>query len=110
MSSIPVDVGQIADQIRKVRAQQGFAAREAQLPHAQAREQTRQPCDFGEGQSFLRFQEPIMLVILLLGHAVRAAEIATIHHRDPQVVQRPAQTIERALRSGDAVDVRCHGR
>ena len=38
-----------------------------------------------------------MLVKLLLRHAVRAAEIAAVHDRDAQVVQRPAEPIERIV-------------
>ena len=93
------DVGEVADQIRQIRAQQRFAARETQFAHAQVREHPRETHDFLERQSLLRFQESIVFVKLLFRHAVRAAKVASVHDRDAQIVQRPAETVERVLRS-----------
>ena len=45
-----------------------------------------------------------MLVKLLLRHAVGAAKIAAVHDRNAQVVQRPAEPIERILCAANVVD------
>src|SRR5882724_3334552 len=103
------DVGEIADQVREIRPQQRFAAGETQLSHAQAREQPGETHDFLERQSFLRFQESIMFVKLLFRHAVGTAKVASVHDRDAQIVQRPAEAIERVLRSANVVNGGTHG-
>ena len=104
------NAGQIADQIGQVGAQQGFAAGEAQLAHPERGEKTREPHDFLERQALLRFQESIVLVILLLRHAIGAAEVAAIHDRDAQVVQWTREAIERIAGTANVVNCRFHGR
>ena len=47
------------------------------------------------GEPLLRFQESIVFVKLLFGHAVRTAKIAAVHDRDAQIVQWPTEAIER---------------
>src|SRR5450631_2390073 len=50
-----------------------------------------------------------MLMELLLGHAVGATKVASVHDRNAQVVQWPAQPIERILCTADVVNNAGHG-
>jgi hypothetical protein len=80
-----VDAGQrreITDEIGEVRAQQRFAARDAQLAHAERGRESRKTNDLVEIESLGRLQKSIAVVKRVLRHAVRAAEVAAIHHRD----------------------------
>ena len=104
MSSMPGMPVRSPTKSAQIRAQQRLAAGEAQLAHPQAREQPGETHDFIERQSLLRLQELIVLVELLLGHAVRAAKIAAVHDRNAQIVQRPAEPIERVLRAANVVN------
>jgi hypothetical protein len=103
-----LDVGnrrEIAHQVREVGAQQRLAAREPYLTDPQSGEQPRQTHDLVERQTLLGLQELIVLVELLFRHAIRAAEIAAIHHRDSKVVQASPAPVERDLRALDVVNV-----
>jgi hypothetical protein len=88
------NVGEIADQIRQIGAQQRLAAGEPQLAHAEPCEQARQARNLIERQAFVRLQEAVIVVELFLRHAIGAAKIAAIHDGDPQIVQRPCEAIE----------------
>jgi hypothetical protein len=89
-----VDRREVADEVRQVRAQQRLAASDADLPDAGAHEYTRELQQLGEVQTLAGFQEAVRVVEGFARHAVRAAEIATIHDRDAQVVDGPAQGVE----------------
>ena len=93
-----VERGELADELRRVRSQQRLAAGQPHLLHAELHEQARQPRDLLERQTLGGFQEAIVLVERLARHAVRATEVAAIHDRDAQVVQRPPERIVRTLR------------
>ena len=96
--------GELADQLGDIRAQQRLAAGEPHLLHAELHEQARQPRDLFERQALGRLQEAIVLVKRLPRHAVRAAEVAAIHHRNAQVVQRPIQRVARPRVHGQGDD------
>ena len=108
MSSMPGIPVKSPIKISEIGAQQRLAAGEPQLAHAQRGEQFRQAHDFIEGQTFVRIQKLVILVKLLLRHAVGAAEIATVHDRDAQVMQRAAEPIERILCAADVVNDGSH--
>ena len=94
--------GEARDQAGELRAEQRLAAGQAQLAHAQAREDAREPLDLLERQDLLAGQERVLLAVDLGRHAVRAPEVAAVGDGDAQVVQRPPQPIGRAgLREGE---------
>ena len=95
MSSMPGSVVRSPTRSARFGAQQRLAAGDAQLAHAELREQARQAHDLVEGQAFVRLQEAVVVVEALLRHAIRAAEIAAVHDRDAQVVQRPRRARSR---------------
>ena len=66
--------------------------------HAGAHEHARQAQDLREVQPLAAVQEAVRLVERLARHAVRAAEVAAIHDRDAQVVDRAAQRDRRGGR------------
>jgi hypothetical protein len=92
--------GQLADQLGDIRAQQRLAAGEANLLYAELHEQPRQARDLLERQPLVRLEEAVVLVEGLPRHAVRAAEIAPVHHRNAQVVQRAIERIARSRLDG----------
>ena len=96
---------EFADEFGQIRAQQRFAAGQPNLLHAQLHEQSRQPGDLIERQTLGGLQKTIVIMEGLPRHAVRAAEVAAIHDRNAQVVQRPAQRIARMLSSRGSCDV-----
>jgi hypothetical protein len=65
-----------------------LAAGQAQLAHAQADEHGGGPGDLLEAQQRGVGQEVVLVIEHLLGHAVAAAEVAAVGHRDAQVAQR----------------------
>ena len=92
------DAAQPRHQLGQLRPQQRLATGQAQLAHAQLGGQPAQPLDLVEAEPLVVAQEGEMLAVGRLRHAVRAAEIAAIHHRDAQVVQRPAALVQRRRR------------
>ena len=84
---------EIAHEVGEVRAQQGLAARDAQLAHAERRGDARQTHDFLERKSLRRFEETITLVERVLRHAIRTTKIAAVHHRDAQVAHRATERV-----------------
>ena len=82
--------GQHADEARQVAAQQRLAAGQAHLVHAEVEEHVGQRGDLAEVQDVLA-REPD---VLLLRHAVAAAEVAAIGDRDAQVAQHAAARVE----------------
>jgi hypothetical protein len=74
-------------------AQQRFAAGQAQLAHAQPDEQPRQSGDLLEAEQLRALQKDEILAEHLPRHAVRAAHVAPVRHRDPQVAQGGLQCI-----------------
>ena len=89
------DGRQVADEVGEVGAQQRLAAGQPQFAHAEARREPREPHDLGEVEALAGGEEAVAVVEGVLRHAVRAAEVAAVHHRDAQVLQR---TAERVLR------------
>ena len=84
-----------SNQLRKIAAQQRLAPREAHVFDAQRGKHLHQPRNFLESQQFLPRQPDV----LLLRHAVVAAQVAPVGHRDAQAAQRPAKPVgERAAR------------
>jgi hypothetical protein len=85
--------GQLGDQHFQVLAQQRLAAGQAQLDDAVRHEQARGTGDLFEAEQRAVRQEAVVAVEDFLGHAVAAAEVAAVRHRDAQVAQRPAQAV-----------------
>jgi hypothetical protein len=87
------DPGQHRHEFVQVAAQQRLAAGQPQLAHTQAGEDAGQPGQFLEGEQLLAGQEHKVAAEHLAGHAVGAAELAAVGHRDPQIPQRPRQRV-----------------
>ena len=82
-------------------AHQGLAAGDAQLPHAEADEGVAEPVELLERQELRLGQE-----LHVLGHAVDAAEVAAVGHRDAQIGQPPSERIDQARCFGGAGSAR----
>ena len=77
---------------------QRFASRDADLLDSMAGEHLHQAVDFVEAQQLGAFQELEVPAVHFLGHAVGAAEVAAVRHRDAQVAQRPPARIRELRR------------
>ena len=77
-----------------VAPQQRLAAGEPVFFDAELREDRRQPRDFLVTHQLLAAEELEVAAVNLARHAVRAAEIAAVGNRDPQVTQRTAEGVE----------------
>jgi hypothetical protein len=86
---------QLFDEARQVATQQGLAAGQAQLAHAQAHEHPGQAGDFLEAEQRCMRQELETRTEMLLGHAVGAAEVAAVGDRDAQIAQGSLQGVKR---------------
>src|SRR6185437_5757515 len=71
-----------------------------------------QPYQLLEAQPFIGFEEAVLIVVALARHAVGAAEVAAVDHRQPQVAQRPPHTVLEPLtaneQSLDFLRLGCH--
>ena len=70
-----------------------LAASDAEFRHAQINEQAREAGDLLVGEDGLARQEVVALAVDFGGHAVPAAEVAAVGHRDSQVADRPAERV-----------------
>ena len=82
------------DQLLDVAADERLAAGEADLLHAERHGRPRDARDLVEVEQLLAVEEPVVVAEHLLRHAVRAAEVAPVRDRDPQVAKGPAEGIE----------------
>ena len=89
-----VQLGEHFHQTLDAAPQQRFTAGQADLLHAQRDEQFRQSRYFLETEQFAARQELMMLIEDFARHAIRAAQIAAVGHRNAQVAQRALQGIE----------------
>src|SRR5439155_18140492 len=89
------DGGELGDEHLEIAAQGRLAAGEPHLADAQAGEDPHEALDLLEAQDLVARQELVPLAEDLLRHAVDAAEVAPVGDRDPQVVERPAEGVER---------------
>ena len=78
---------QFCDKFLEALSEQGLAAREAQLLDAVGDHDARDAQDFLEGEELGVGEKGVGIAELLLGHAVAAAEVAVVGHRDAQVPQ-----------------------
>ena len=102
---MPGNAGKIADQVGEdSRAASGSPPVRRSLRTPKAANRRARRTISSNDKPFLRLQESIVLVELLLRHAVGAAEIAAVHDRDAQIVQRPAEAIERMVRATNVVN------
>src|SRR6185437_17021290 len=69
---------------------------QAELAHAEAHEEARQADDLIERQALVRAEEAVPVMEGLPRHAVRAAEVAAVHDRDPEIAHGPAAAVARA--------------
>ena len=83
-SASPGLAASIADERRQVAAQERLAAGQAQPVHAERDEDVDERADLLEVQDVLARQPGVVL----LRHAVRAAQVAAVGDRQPQVAQR----------------------
>ena len=92
------DRGEHPDQRSHVPAEKRLAAGQAHLVDTELGEGGDELADLLEGQEVLAWEPDV----LLLGHAVLAAEVAAVRHRDPQVAERPVEGVrdERAWGHG----------
>ena len=81
---------QARHQVGDVAAQQRLAAGEPHLVDAERQELIDQPLDFLEVQEVLARQPEVVF----LGHAVLAAQVAPVGHRQPEVPERPLVRVE----------------
>ncbi len=81
--------GEARDERREVAAQQRLAAGEPDLVHAEADEHVHELFDLLELQDVLARQPHVVL----LGHAVAAAQVAPVGDRQPQVAQRTIELV-----------------
>src|SRR5207253_595608 len=94
-----VDGGQALDEVRHVGPDQRLPAGEADLGHAEADEDAGEPLDLLEAENLRPGQEAVLLAVELGRHAVGAPEVAPVGDRDPQVTQRPTQSVGEMVRS-----------
>ena len=89
------DLRELLDEPFQVPPDERFAAGEADLLDAKRDEDPHETLDLLEGQDLGTRQELEILAEDLLGHAVDAAEVATVRDADPQVAQRTLEGVER---------------
>ena len=97
-----VDRHQARDQVGQSATQQRLTAGDAQLAHARAHEPAHEALDLVERQP-RRGIEAVVFRHAIGRHAVRAAEIAGLDHRQAQVAQRAPEGVARrggGLRDG----------
>src|SRR6266545_934973 len=87
------DGGDRADDVGEIAAQRGLAAREPHLPDPELRERPHEPLELGNGER-LRSRS----ARTPLRQAIRAAEVAPVRHREPQVLELPPEGV---LKGGD---------
>ena len=87
-------LGQHRDEVRQRLPDERLAAGDPQLPDAELDEDPGQPADLLVGQDLRVRQEGVVAPEDLGRHAVRAAEVAAVRDRDPEVAQRPPSSIE----------------
>ena len=87
--------GEHLDEDMKLAARQWLAAGEADRVDAEAHEDAHEPVDLLVGQD-LRARQPLHP---FGRHAVRAAEVAAVGHRDPEVVGDAAEGIDERHRN-----------
>ena len=85
---------QSGDQELEIAAQERLAARDPQLLHAEVDEDARDPLDLLEREELAARQEAVLVAEDLLRHAVDAAEVAAVGHRDPQIADGPAEGVD----------------
>ena len=90
-----LDHGQLADQVRQVPAHRRLAPGDPELLHAETDEDAGQPRDLLVAQDLGSRQEREVAAEDLRGHAVGAAEVAAVGHRDPEVTRKAAQPVAR---------------
>jgi hypothetical protein len=101
------DGGQLLDELLDPAAQQRLATRQTQLVHAVRGGDRGDARDLLEAQQLVAVEERVVAAEDLLGHAVDAAEVAAVGHRDAQVTQRPVASVgerDRRIRRPAAVD------
>ena len=87
------DARQHLHQLGQIAPQQGLAAGQADLLHAQVHEDTRQAHQFFKAEDLALGQEGVVAAKHFLWHAVGAAKVAAVRDRQPQVMQCPAKRI-----------------
>ena len=89
-----VYLGEHGDERVHLRPDERLAARDSRLRDAETRHDADDSRHFLESQQRLARQELVALAVYLRRHAVGAAEVAPVRHRNPQIAQRAAEAVE----------------
>ena len=89
----PGKAAKAADDLDHIPAKQRFASGDPNLGDAELHEQPGNPPDFPRGKPVAAGEELVSFPVDVCGHAVRAAIVAPVDHRDAQVAQGPAPGI-----------------
>ena len=90
-------------------AQEWFATGQAHLAHAQRRYRPDHRFDLLETQDLLAREELVARTKDIRRHAVTAAEVAPVRHRDPQVTKRPGEAVKgRRIHLEETINHRFH--
>src|SRR6266480_1989111 len=81
------------DEALEVAPKQRLSSRQADLLDAQRREDARDACDLLEGEQLPALEEVEVAPVDLLGHAVDAAEVASIRDGDAEIPDGASQKI-----------------
>jgi hypothetical protein len=88
-----VQLGKTCDDLDDIAPQQRLAAGQPQLLYAELEKDARDALDLAGRQPVRARQELMVLAEDLGRHAIRAAVIAAVDHRDAQIPQRPHEPI-----------------
>ena len=87
------DCSEQLDEVLDVAANQGLAACDAHRADAEAGEDADDARELLEREQLAALEERVVAAEDLLRHAVDAAEVAAVGDRDPQVAQRPPESV-----------------
>ena len=106
----PLDRRQHRDQVRQVAPDERLAPGDPQLLGAEPDEDAGDPLDLLEREDLIVREERVVAPEDLLRHAVRAAEVAAVRDRDPQVAHGPAEQVPWVgrARSRNGCERGCH--
>ena len=90
-----IDVCEARDELRQTLYKQRLATRQPELRDAQPNGDARDANNVFAAQAVLTTQKLVILTVLRYWHAIGAAEIAAVDHRNPEITQTTTQLIAR---------------
>src|SRR5690606_11882575 len=81
------------DDVDEIAPQQRLASGQAELRDAELEEQRREPLDLAWRQPFRARQKLVLIAVDVGRHAIRAAVVAAVDHRDPEIAHGPVQPV-----------------